>query len=56
MNPLHLFWIIPASASVGAFVMAILPGAGDGYCMEFDHIRLLRRDAVHRSQKRGGYV
>jgi len=26
MNPLHLLWIVPVSASVGAFLMAILKG------------------------------
>lgn len=27
MNPLHLLWIIPLSASIGAFVMAVFAGA-----------------------------
>ena len=26
MNILHLFWIIPMSASVGAFIMAVFAG------------------------------
>lgn len=27
MNALHLIWIIPVSASVGAFIMAIFAGS-----------------------------
>ena len=27
MNVLHLIWIIPVSASVGAFVMALFAGS-----------------------------
>jgi hypothetical protein len=26
MNPLHLLWIVPLSATVGAFVMGIIVG------------------------------
>lgn len=30
MNPLHLLWIVPLSASIGAFVVALFNGGSAG--------------------------
>lgn len=30
MNPLHLLWVIPLSASFGAVVMALIAGGKEG--------------------------
>ena len=30
MNPLHLLWIIPLSASLGGFIVALIVGGSDG--------------------------
>lgn len=45
MNPLHLLWIVPLSACIGAFAMAII-AVGDCDPLWYDDDQMRIRDTI----------